>query len=449
MGKRHPFPLSLRLPVDVVLAAHIAMAAAWWGFGPKGFPQDHPRFWTNEAIPVLVVVSGMVALAMTLRKRPRAPAIVLAAYGAGWTVGAIAARVLFPVSLGGGRWGIGLVPAAGCWGLAAFLARRLPRFPRTAVPAVLLASLLAVLTARWIRAPEPTTRPVDVVPTPLPVFHTDRPAPTAVLLGSAGRFQPGSGALVVRSGEVRLRVRPFLSFDRVSPDGCWSLLAPSKPPGERRRLAAIGDEGGNAVYEYSDGARALLPPNPDAVDVRLTATTPVPEPTDSHLNSFCALEVSGQARLSLSFSPCPETVVEVLPADDPTGRPARAAWLDASGRFSVVEATTGEKGPFRTLASGPMARHDALAITLHDEGRPVLRVVLDDWAAQASTDLSPTAGWGAPMNAIEFRRIGDDPRAPSVVSITLAATALGRGYDTVGHSPGTYRNRLTVIPLGD
>ena len=128
----------------------------------------------------------------------------------------------------------------------------------------------------------------------------------------------------------------------------------------------------------------------------------LPHPVFSHLNSYCDLEVSGHRRLSLSFSPCPETLIEVRPADYPTGRPLRLAYRDAQGGFHVVEATNGEKGPFRALAGGWLGRSEPLAITLHDRGVAQARVVLEDWSAQAGTAPSPTAGWGVPVNAIEF-----------------------------------------------
>ena len=71
-----------------------------------------------------------------------------------------------------------------------------------------------------------------------------------------------------------------------------------------------------------------------------------------------------------------------------------------------------------------------------------MRVVLADWSAQADTTLSPTAGWGVPVNAIEFSLAGDAPSSPASIFVTLAATSVGRGWDCVGHRPGTYRNRI-------
>jgi hypothetical protein len=46
------------------------------------------------------------------------------------------------------------------------------------------------------------------------------------------------------------------------------------------------------------------------------------------------------------------------------------------------------------------------------------------------------------MNAIEFRRLDDSLTAPVAIWITLAGTSVGRGWETVGHKAGVYRNEL-------
>jgi hypothetical protein len=112
--------------------------------------------------------------------------------------------------------------------------------------------------------------------------------------------------------------------------------------------------------------------------------------------------------------------------------------------FRVVQARSAEKGPFTTLAEGRMNRADALTMTFYDQDRAVYEVTLRDWAAQAGVQLSPTAGYRLPVNAIEFSIDGDNDRASAGMFITLAATSVGRGWDSVGHAAGTYRNRVTV-----
>ena len=85
----------------------------------------------------------------------------------------------------------------------------------------------------------------------------------------------------------------------------------------------------------------------------------------------------------------------------------------ADGRFAVLQASSAEKGPYKELACGRLQRTDPLKLTMRDQGRDVLEVTWLDFAAQASTDLSPTAGYGLPMNAIEFSLAGRE--APVVL----------------------------------
>jgi hypothetical protein len=41
---------------------------------------------------------------------------------------------------------------------------------------------------------------------------------------------------------------------------------------------------------------------------------------------------------------------------------------------------------------------------------------------------------------------GDEPTSPASLFITLAATSVGRGWDSVAHAAGTYRNRIAIEP---
>ncbi|CAN5922469.1 hypothetical protein BH11GEM2_BH11GEM2_33330 [soil metagenome] len=103
-----------------------------------------------------------------------------------------------------------------------------------------------------------------------------------------------------------------------------------------------------------------------------------------------------------------------------------------------------EQGPLTELARGPLGTGAALGLTLFDEQQPIARLDLADFAAQASTQPSPTAGWGVPENAIEFSLSRDRSDAPAAIFITLVETSVGRGWDSVGHAPGLYRNRIDI-----
>ena len=181
--------------------------------------------------------------------------------------------------------------------------------------------------------------------------------------------------------------------------------------------------------------------------LHLESLTAVAQPVYTHLNSYTTLAISGHRRLFLAFSPAPDARIEVLPADYPSGRPARFAYVDPDRTFRIVQASDAEKGPFTTLASGTLAPDAPISITLYDEDTPVARITFDDFAAQASTELSPTAGWSVPQNAIELRRSGDAPSSFVDISLTLAGTSVGRGFDSVGHAPGVYRNRMRLERL--
>jgi hypothetical protein len=243
-------------------------------------------------------------------------------------------------------------------------------------------------------------------------------------------------------GNVRILCSPLLEFDRISPDGFWSILAPRRAQSPRRRYVAQATSAEYHAFRYSDGSEVFLPASFGSESAELTAYVPIAVDTFSHLNSFCIVEIRGHKKLSLAFSPCRARKFEVLPADYPTGRPARFAYVDKSEQFHVVEASSGEKGPFRALATGPLRRDDALSIEVYDGSQLIATVALSDWSKQVSTDLSPTAGWGVPMNAIEFRRLGNNSESLVSIWITLAATSVGRGWDTVGHRAGAYRNRM-------
>jgi hypothetical protein len=150
----------------------------------------------------------------------------------------------------------------------------------------------------------------------------------------------------------------------------------------------------------------------------------------------------GVQREVSEISPYPGVPIEVLRFDYPVGRPARFAFVEEDRTFRVVEASSGEKGPFRTLARGRLGPEESLTFTLYDQGRAVGRISLADWSSQADTTLSPTAGWGVPVNAIEFSLSDDSASSPASIFVTLAGTSVGRGWDCVGHNPRTYRNRI-------
>ena len=433
--------LQSRLLWLFVLVGHAVGAIGWLWLTPHGFPVAHPRFWANDVVPGVLLLVAVIALWGARRERFAVVRAALLALAVMWAAAAIAGRVLFPISTQW-RWlaPLGLAAAVGA---AAFGPRmRDVRWPGAAT---ILAVLLGVGVGAglpWLqRAPDPSTHPLNVDVAALTVFPVSQDVqhPRTRRTGIA-LVQPNDGQLTVASGPYVLYVQPLLSFISRSPDRCWTSLAPRElRVGPRRQLIADHE-----TLHYEDDGRSTLVVVGDDRRVTIDARSQLPQPVFSHLNSFCELQVAGHRKLSVSFSPCPDARIDVLPSDYPIGRPARCAYLGADGVFRVVEASSGEKGPFRELAKGPLARTDPLTITLHDEGRPFCTITLDDFAAQASTDLSPTAGWGLPMNAIEFSLSDERATSPGSIFVTLAGTSVGRGWDSVGHAAGTYRNRMTV-----
>ncbi len=63
--------------------------------------------------------------------------------------------------------------------------------------------------------------------------------------------------------------------------------------------------------------------------------------------------------------------------------------------------------------------------------------------------LVAVAGWGLPQNSITFTELAGSSGDPAGIMIraTLADTTIGRGWGTVGHAPGLYRNRISLRRL--
>jgi hypothetical protein len=420
----------------IMFAAHLMLAVGWWLLTPKGFPPAHSRFWLNSVLPPVAALAVCLGLFGLIRKRTRISGTILLCLSVVWAVTTITAKIVFPFSFRY-LWWPGLAAAAlgmiSSWRLI-----RGCRMPRAAIPGMVVSAFVGVFVVSSERPPAASTRPINEEgPTPdmsTPRERTDdRHAPV--------KFDAEDARVDAQAGPLRLTCYPLLTFDRISPDGFWSILA-RRPP-ERLLLQPVPGADSN-FWRYSDHSSILFRDARSPVVADLTAVTPIEHDTFSHLNSYCVLEVSGHSQLALSISPCPDVLIDAVDSDYPVGCPARFACLDEIGSFRVVEATSGEKGPFHPLASGHLDRVAPLTIWIHDQRRLAATVTLDDWSSQVSTDLSPTAGWGVPMNAIEFQRIGAPESSPVMIWITLAATSVGRGWDAVGHRAGTYRNRIRI-----
>ena len=433
--------LQSRLLWLFVLVGHAVGALGWLWFMPHGFPVAHPRFWANDAVPIALLVVTVLALLAARRQRYAIVRVTLLALAVMWAASAVSGRVIFPISTQL-RW-LAPLGLAAAIAIAAF-GPRLREVPWPKVMALIAVVLGATVGSMlpWLqRAPDPSTHPLNApVPLLAALPRSEEPVQPRTRRIGIALVQPNDGQITIGQGRYVLYVQPLLSFVSRSPDRCWTSLAPRElRVGPRRRLLADED-----VLRYADDGRSTLTVEARDAGIVIEATSELPQPVFSHLNSFCELQVAGHRKLSISFSPCPDAKIDVLPSDYPIGRPARCAYLGADGVFRVVEARSGEKGPFRELARGTLSRTEPLTITFHNDGLAFCTVTLDDFAAQASTDLSPTAGWGLPMNAIEFSLSDAGSTSPASVFVTLAGTSVGRGWDGVGHAAGVYRNRMTV-----
>ena len=367
-----------------------------------------------------------------------------------WISAAVSARLSFPVTcriLWIGPLFAGL--AIGAVSIAEF---GFASLPRRAAPIALTTGLAALVGAALPIAQRPAvadTAPANIALPEEPSGKVPQASGEAVRLTGSVEVLPDDGTVFLRSGQRSMAIRPLLTFQSRSPDGCWTLLARGKARrGPERKVIQSSLHGSELILFYHDDDRTVLTVDANRAPpiTRLEAASRLAKPVWSHLNTFTELAIAARGQLSVSFSPCPDARIEVRDSDYPFGRPARFAYLAADDTFHVVEARSAEKGPFRHLASGFLATNAPLEMTFFDDGTPIFRVVLNDWAAQASRQISPTAGWNVPVNAIEFSREAD---SVARVFITLAATSVGRGYESVGHAAGVYRNRMSIVQLAD
>jgi hypothetical protein len=341
-----------------------------------------------------------------------------------WVGAAIAAAMLFPSS------SVKLLPLFGSMalGLSILASMSLARTRREAL-AFLAGAFLGAFVSSSQQAPAASTQPSQtefkMPPTNLGAANIYRHGPVS--------FDPAEERVSIAVRDTTVELWPLLSFYSRSPDRCWTILASSEDrEGPNRRLLGVETSGPDWVAFYRSDFSSHLSVTAIAPKlVTLESTAHLVSPIYSHLNAYCHLSVATPRPVSILFSPCPDSPIEVK-------LPARSAFLAEDG-FHVVEAVTFEKGPFTELASGPLARGEPLSLTFMIENTPLFRLELKDFSSEASTKLSPTAGWGLPMNSIALW-----PSGGCSVVITLAGTSVGRGWDSVGHREGTYRGRMLV-----
>lgn len=437
----------LRIVWSTVILTHATLAALWWWRQPAGFPLTDAHFWVNTILPFIVVPAMLLARFPHGRWATRARPLILLGLAIIWISAGISSRFIFPISF---EW-LCIAPIlVGTTIFLIWLIDHRAHLRRALLVTLLPATALGVVLPLSQRASRPDTRPLNIAPQTLATPGTAISSPRDIQLSAQVRVNVAEGGLWHQDGPYRLGLNPMLTFTSRSPDGCWVLFAlPREREAPRRILRALQHQGNELrlLFGEDDLSALRVSASNEANVVNVESHARIPRIIWSHLNSFSELILIGHRQLFLSFSPCPSERVEVKPMDYPSGRPERIAYLAVDGNIHVVEAHSAEKGPYRHLASGPLPRGQPLGIMLWDQDVPIYRITFDDFSAQAGTQPSPTAGYGLPVNAIEFRLEGDDPSAPAAIFMTLASTSVGSGYDSVGHSTGIYRNRLTIERL--
>lgn len=403
---------------------HLVGGGLALGMLPRGFALDDIHLWSNTIIPAascLAVVATLLAFVLGRSQGVRA---VVAIAAGGWLAAVATGALLFPLSMPVARLAVPALVALALLALA-WWARA-----RTAVTlvAIALGAALGGIEIFAQRAPPPSTHPLGGI--------------LAEVTDDGSSRDAFDGTVTVPCGTHQLGVNPVLTFTSRSPDRTWTILAPGEH-GSHRTLARYTKTANGFRAAYNDDGQSSLVGVKSDDRIDLDAVSTLPEPVYAHLDAFTSIDVSFEA--TLTFSPTGATRFPIEPADYPSGRPVQLAYVDANRAFHVVRASDAEKGPFDELANGHLARGEALTLEIRprEDGDDGCRLTFEDWSAQVSTEPSPTAGWGVPQGSIQFFSRG----AQGLVVLTLAETGPGRGFDSVGHAAGTYRNRVRVEPI--
>lgn len=423
-----------------ILTGHITVAVAWWWLMPGGFPLSSHRFWINQVAPVLVLALALSARIIWHRQREGLLAILLF-LSTMWIGLALGLKAFFPITF---KW-LWFGPLiAGI--VMTILARRSIRQPLNAT--VRLGTALGISFGAWATFTQQGLPPATVASNATLSIPTEMNASTGmVTLGGRTRVNPADGTLQILSPSAQLFIEPLLTFDSRSPDRCWTLFARrSLRRGPAREL--LGAKASTIAFDSwyaSDFRQSLHVEDSDDLSLDIESIAELHEPIYSHLNTFTALTLTSIRSPKIGFSCIPEARFDITHGGYPFGKPHRFAYLGGDGMFRVVEASSAEKGPFRTLAQGALSRTESVGLLIYDGDTLLYTIEMLDWASQLSTQLSPTAGWGVPENSIEFSRASESPKSAVNLFITLANTSVGRGFDSAGHAPGVYRNRIRLI----
>jgi hypothetical protein len=425
----------------VVLRASCAFAlAALVAFcvprAPRGFALFSWSFFEHQLFPPMLSALGFAGALATLGRWQARYALRDAFWG-----------VSIPLSLavavfGNTRYAFYFVAVIGlalCGLLVPRIAlsRWVPPNARVRVPALATgaASGALFLFATW--APRPSTHPVarDAVPVNWSLAAPFQPDTAATLAADGFRVRViGGGStatpVTVEAGGKRLEIEPAFELTSHSRSGLWTVFDYQREVLPGWEIAAL-DTRTAALRAQSQllSANVLVRIENGLLTVR--SVTLLRREVCVHLahalvlgfparDDFGAVRVDGypfrtgsRPRLGDPLGLAPPDAVEFV--------------AYRSARLELLRANHDEKGPFTTLAT--LADHDPV---LSGSG---FRIEIKGFAGQSARAPSPTAGFGVSQAALDA--------SYDQVRVELAATAIGRGFNTVRIAPGTYE--LTVV----
>jgi hypothetical protein len=422
----------VRLLVAIMFASlgliHAAAALAWWWWMAGGFETLALSSFANRWIPMMMLLTSSGSVLMIVIGHIAAGRLLLVATLSFWLGLGVAARFVFPES--SGQWWIAVaVFGALSTTVCGWLPHRRRRV--TAAPAALVGVLAGVVFIVAQRGPEPTVSPRGQADLPEPVVSDCD--------GFDGTFE-------LFMGSTRVMLDPLLTFQSVSPDRSWTALAPAETwRGKSRECIGLvrGQQEIRAWFETQGRAMIHAQREPGGSTLSVNATTVLDTPVFSHLNRSLVATFESSKPIAVRLSPCSDVLLDLV-SDPESG--IRFAYVTQERQFVIARAAQQEKGPFTTLCEAKLETDTPLVITIIEDRRAIGELHVYDWVDQAGTEPSPTAGWGVPVNAIELWPV---PGRGGVLSISLAATSIGRGWHSVGHRAGAYANRVDVVVLGD
>ncbi len=451
-----------------------------WSLLPRGFPWWSRPFIEQQVIlPIIVLMSWAAAISVVWRLR-RGTLCLYMILG-NWIGIGLIHIVWFPVFFLPGKFivvGIGSLGIIGGMILLIFFGW-LKSFNVTNLytmrggtvwPAMCFGIVLPFLVLFISQAGPAQTNPAEVIPRlePLSGMTTISDQKQITLVEGASdavqvRLNQSRSTIEVTTPTGVLDIWPTMNFFSISQNRFWAVL------GNRDRSYTEIEHVNKGKYKGADALyivwsaksrKARLKPGElsgeilieqhrseaPSMEIQVTSITRLTRQIDTHQARYCGLKWSGNVPITLSIGH--EQPYEWIPtaSDYPFGAPATFMSV-MKDWVALLKASSAEKGPFNTLATFPKENPE---FRIMASNKPVCQVVLEGFVEQASLELSPTAGWGIPVNSIFLEGVQFKNKQPLGVWIgfSLASTGIGRGFHAVGTGPGMYVSKLRVsIPL--